>query len=119
HELADLTRREIDDGRDLPADERARLIVLRDLRARFPGADALPEIDDQLQRGLARLRKRLDRDDGADANVDGEELVEGDLCRRRRGRIVRDMHGNSSRASSRGFMRRASWIAGYQASRAR
>src|ERR1700744_2235771 len=50
HELADLARREIDDGGDLSPNQLAGLIVLRDLRAGFPGADAGAEIDQEFQR---------------------------------------------------------------------
>src|ERR1700754_3792337 len=81
HELADLPRRKIDDGGDLPADQRGDLVILRDLRAGAPGADAAAEIDGQLQRGLARLGKQLGADDGADADVDREEPVEAYLRR--------------------------------------
>jgi hypothetical protein len=53
-----------------------------------------PEIDHKLQRGFSRLGKRLRRDDGADADIDGKELVETDLRRRRRVLIGELVHGD-------------------------
>ena len=79
HELADLARREVDDRRHLPADQRLRAIVFGDLRRRFLDADLGPEIDLQLERRLARLRKRLGLDDGAGADVDAIEIGKADL----------------------------------------
>ena len=53
-------------------------IVPRDLRRRFLEADRRAEVDDQLEGGFARLRERPHLDDRADADVDPEEIVEGD-----------------------------------------
>ena len=78
-EFSDLPRRKVDDGRDLPADKLCDLVILGDLRARPLLADDGSEIDDELDRGLARLRIWFGRHDGACANIDGEELIEGDL----------------------------------------
>src|SRR6185437_7995890 len=114
---ADLPRREIDDAGDLAPDQLGCVIVLRDLRARLLRPNAGAEIDHELQRGLARFRKRLDRNDGADTDVDGEELVKGDLRSLRRVGIMSLVHveflpvGAQSRPS---LSRR-----GYRASRAR
>jgi hypothetical protein len=45
------------------------------------------EIDGELEGRLARAGQRLGGDDGADADVDLEEIIEGDARRRRLGRI--------------------------------
>src|SRR6516162_8534897 len=84
HEFPDLPRREVHDGGNLPPNQARRFIKLRDLHARSFGAKDWAEIDGQLERWLARLRKRLDRDDRPHPDIDGEELIEGDLRRGRR-----------------------------------
>ena len=63
-----------------------------DLGARLLHANTGPKVDPQLQRGLARLGKSLGGDDGADANVDSQELVEIDWCGRRRTGVVYEVH---------------------------
>src|SRR3954453_3846 len=79
HQRADLPWRKVDDGRHLTADQRFWSVILRQLSRRFLYPDQGAEIDEQLERGLARFRKRLGLDDGADADVDREKLLERDL----------------------------------------
>src|SRR4051794_6758389 len=76
HQRADLPWRKVDDGGDLTADQRFGSVILRQLSRRFLHADHGAEIDEELERGLARLRKRLGLDDGANADVDRDELLE-------------------------------------------
>ena len=85
HKLADLPGRKIDDCRHLPSDQLLGSVVDCNLGARPLCPERRPEIDRQLVGWLACFRERLCLDDGADADVDGEELVEGD---RRGGRIA-------------------------------
>src|SRR5262245_40813344 len=63
HELADLLRREVDDGSNLAANEAGRIVVSDDLRRGPTQANPRAEIDAQLQRRTPRLRKGLDADD--------------------------------------------------------
>ena len=53
-------------------------IVFGDLGGGFLDADLRAEIDLQLEGGLARFREGLDVDDGADADIDFQKIVEGD-----------------------------------------
>jgi hypothetical protein len=81
HELAYLTRRKVHDGRHLPPYEGVALIVTSDLGAGLLQANSGSKIDAQLERWFACLRKGLRGDDGADAYVDREELIEVDSGR--------------------------------------
>ncbi len=67
--------------------------MTRDLRARLLDPDAGAEVDPQFDRGFARFGKWLGRDDGTDADVDLQELIEVDGRRGRRARVVHEMHG--------------------------
>ena len=78
-----------------------RRVVLGDLRGRFLDADLGAEIDLELEGGLARLRKGLGLDDGAGADIDFEEIVEGD----RRGMSVGCVMGLCSCWTSRASLR--------------
>src|SRR5215510_7134124 len=78
HELADLARREIDHRGDLAANQLCGLIVPGDLRRAFLHADLRAEVDLQLDGRLARPVQRLGGDNGADSDVNLEEVVEGD-----------------------------------------
>jgi len=79
HHRADLARGEVDDGEDEAAGEVFEAVVSGDLGRGFLDADRRAEIDRQAVGGLSRLREGLGRDDAADADVDFEEVVEGDL----------------------------------------
>jgi hypothetical protein len=63
-------RREIDHGRDLPADQLFRRVVHGDLGRGFLHAKLGAEIDRQPQRRLARTLERRCFHDGADSDVD-------------------------------------------------
>ena len=80
--LRDLARREVDDGRHLPADQLVDAIVLDQLGRAALAADLGAEVDQETVGGLAGggVRRRLD--DGADADVDLQEVVEADRSRR-------------------------------------
>ena len=69
--------------------------MTRDLRTRLLHPDARSEVDAQLECRLARLRKQVGCEDGADADVDGQELIELDERRRRRLRVVEQVHARS------------------------
>ncbi len=90
HHRPDLPRREIDHRGDLHSRQILETIMLRDLRRRALAPDRRPEIDHQFICRLARLRKRQCLDDRADADVDGEELVEADRLGGEGGGIVID-----------------------------
>ena len=77
-ERADLARREVDDTKHLPADKAFQRIVNGDLRRGFLEADLGTEIDDDLERRLARFGKGRSLDDGAGANIDALEIGIGD-----------------------------------------
>ena len=74
----------------MPADELVEPIVLGDLRRRFLQADCGTEVDDQLKGRFARFREWPRLDDGADADVDAEEIVEiiGALATLGAGRLI-------------------------------
>src|SRR3954451_15410856 len=76
--LRDLARREVDDRGDLAADEVLGAVVLDELGRAGLQPRLGPEVDDEAVGGLARRLVRSRLDDGADANVDLEEVVEGD-----------------------------------------
>ena len=80
--LPDLSRREIDDGGDLPAYKIFGLVVRCDLGAGLFPADGRAEIDQQLKSRFPCLGKRSRFDDRANANVNGKKVVEGDNRRR-------------------------------------
>ena len=82
----DLARREVHDAEDEPPLQLLARVV-RDLRGGALDADLLAEVDAQLPRRAARLGEVLDLDDPPDADVDRDEVVEGDL--------VPDGHGRS------------------------
>src|SRR6056297_827542 len=77
--LADLPGREIDHRQQLLADQRLRLIMRGDLRARFLLAKIGAEIHPELDRGLARLGVGLGTGDTADPDIDLEKVIEPDL----------------------------------------
>src|SRR5206468_2218246 len=79
-----LLRRKIHDCRYLAADQRFEFIVARDLCGAAAAADLRAEIDGELVGGLASFGERLDRGDGADANVDADKI------------FVRDGHGSGA-----------------------
>jgi hypothetical protein len=82
HHRADLARREVDDGKHQAAGEVLEAVVPGDLGRGFLDADVGAEVDRKAIGGLSRLREGLGRDDAADADVDLEEVVEGDLRHR-------------------------------------
>jgi hypothetical protein len=79
HEFSDLPRREIDDGKDLSADQSVRRIIFGDLRRGFLDTDRLPEIDLQLDRWFSSLRVGFGLDDRAGTDIDPVEIGKGDL----------------------------------------
>ena len=79
----DLTRREVDYRRHLQPDKFIQGIQFGDLRAGALPTDYRPEIDGELVGGFTRFGERFGANDGADANVDSEKLIESDLGRRR------------------------------------
>ena len=76
--LRDLARREVDDRGDLAAEEVLGAVVLDELGRAGLQPQLGPEVDDEAVGGLARRLVRKHLDDGADADVDLEEVVEGD-----------------------------------------
>ena len=76
-ERTDLPRSEVDNRDDEPAVEVGRVVV-DDLSRRPAGAELGSEVDRQLPRGLASLRKAVDGDHPADPHVDTGEVVELD-----------------------------------------
>ena len=83
-ERSDLLGREVDHGSDLPAYQLFRGVVVGDLGGTLALTDLGTEIHVQLVGGLARLGEGLHPRDGADAHVDFQEVVEGDLAHRNR-----------------------------------
>jgi hypothetical protein len=79
-ETGDPLRREVDDGDDLATDQRLRLVVCGELGARASGSDGSTEIDHQLNRGLAGLRKRFGLHNPSDPYVHLVEVIPGYLC---------------------------------------
>src|SRR5437762_8999204 len=69
HKLPDLSRREIDDGGDLPADKIFGLVMRGDLGTGLFPADCRAEVDQQLESWFSRFGKRARFDDRANANV--------------------------------------------------
>jgi hypothetical protein len=88
HEFADLPRRKIHDRRHQSADQVIWTVMRCNLGARPLKANERPEIDLQFIGRLSCLRKRLDLDDPADADIDGQELVKSDGRSRGSGRIM-------------------------------
>ena len=84
-ERPDLLGREVGHGGDLPADQFLRGVVVGDLGRALALADLGAEIHEQLVGGLARLGEGLDPSDGADADVDLQEVIETDLGHALRG----------------------------------
>src|SRR5919112_1706609 len=66
-ETCDPLRRKIDHGNDLPTHEILRIIVCRELGARFPNPDLRSEGHHELDRRLAGLREMLGLEDRADS----------------------------------------------------
>src|SRR5918993_84164 len=66
-ETCDPLRRKIDHGNDLPTHELLRIIVCRELGARFPNPDLRSEGHHELDRRLAGLREMLGLEDRADS----------------------------------------------------
>ena len=78
-ERPDLARREVDDGEHQAPDQRLGRVVRGDLRRGLLLADLRAEVDPELDRRLARLGEGLGAGHPADADVDLEKIVEGDL----------------------------------------
>ena len=76
HKFADLPRREVHHRDHLFAHERFRRVVARDLGRGAASADLRPEIDGELDRGLARFGESFGRGNRTGADVDLEEIVE-------------------------------------------
>ena len=74
-----IWRAGIDHGGHLAAKQGFRRIVFGHLGRRFPHPDFGAEINAQLESRLARHRERLDGNDGAHADVDFQEIIEGNL----------------------------------------
>jgi hypothetical protein len=92
HGRANLPRRKIDNGGDLPPDQLVADVIGGDLRAAFFLANDRAKVDPQPVARLARLREFLSRHDSPDADINLEEILEGDLGSRWRIRIMADVH---------------------------
>src|SRR5262245_32693363 len=78
-EGSDALRREVDDAHDLPPDQLVEYVAVRDLGARALLAEGA-QVDPELVRGLASLRKGLRPQDGADPHVHPLEVAPADLA---------------------------------------
>src|SRR4029079_15947717 len=76
---SDLPRRKIHDRSNLTAGQFFRFVALGDLRGGFFPPDLGAEIDHELERGLARFRKRRGLYDRSDAHIHFPEIAEGDF----------------------------------------
>jgi len=93
HELADLTRGEVDDGGDEAAFKGLRGVMVGELGAGALMAEGGAKIDQELDGGFAGFWKRRGGKDAADADVDGGELVVADGRLDRGCRIGDEVHG--------------------------
>ena len=82
---------------DAAAEEFADIVVLHHLRARLLDAKRIAEIDPELIGGLLGLLEHLHVDDGAEADVDFEEVLKADD---RQARVVLRIVGGHWRFSS-------------------
>jgi hypothetical protein len=76
-EFADLSGRKIHHRRYLTAQKILRRIVNGELGAGSLVPNDAPKINREFQSRFSRFRKRLDLDNGSDANVDRQELIYG------------------------------------------
>ena len=76
HELANLARRKIDHGGDLPSDKRFRRIVARDLGRTFQFADVGSEIEPQLDRRLPSLGESCGAENRSCKDINLQENIE-------------------------------------------